>query len=530
MKRLTTEIFIERAKAIHNDKYDYAKSNYSNCRTEICIICPEHGEFYQSPSGHLSGRGCPECRWISMKRNQRDTVDAFIAKAIHMHGTKYSYDNVNYEGCKKEVKITCPVHGDFMQKPQNHLRGHGCPLCGGSKKATLDEWLHKAKAVHGDKYDYSKVKYVNGRTKVCIVCPKHGDFYQTPDSHLKGRGCKKCANEISSSKKRLSTADFIQKAISVHGDLYDYSKVNYINAQTKVCIRCPIHGEFYQTPNSHTQGNGCKKCSHQLLGEYARLSTDTFVNRSKEIHNDKYDYSKVFYINNNTAVTIICPEHGEFNQLPANHLKGCGCPKCVNKQLDTNDWIEKAKKIHGNKYDYSKVVYEHSRKPVTICCPIHGDFEQLPVFHLQGHGCQKCNSSNGEIITANILKKIDCSYIREKTLHYQDGSWGFVDFWTDYGAIEYDGEQHFYERSFFGGLDEYLKNIERDRKKTEYFKMNGIPLLRIRYDQINEAEKIIQHFINNSDFYKDRCNPYLTNEEYYSIREANGGTNETRAS
>jgi rubrerythrin len=123
-------------------------------------------------------------------------------------------------------------------------------------KFTKDDFIRSARKVHGDKYDYSKVVYKNNKTDVCIICPIHGEFYQTPNSHLKGRGCPICGGTKKSTKE-----DFIIKAKQVHGDKYDYSKVVYVNNQIKVCIICPIHGEFYQTPKNHLSGQGCPKCS-----------------------------------------------------------------------------------------------------------------------------------------------------------------------------------------------------------------------------------------------------------------------------
>ena len=128
-------------------------------------------------------------------------------------------------------------------------------------KSTNEEFIKKARKVHGDKYDYSKVNYVKSKTKVCIICPIHGEFWQTPNNHLQGQDCPQCG-EI---KRKISLSDtkdiFISKAKQVHGDRYDYSKVEYKNNRTKVCIICPTHGEFLQKPNSHLNGQGCRKCS-----------------------------------------------------------------------------------------------------------------------------------------------------------------------------------------------------------------------------------------------------------------------------
>ena len=380
-KKMTTEEFIAKAREVHGDKYNYSKVEYINRRTKVCIICPEHGEFWQAPNSHLNGRGCPKCGGI-----YKYTTEDFIAKAREVHGDKYDYSKVEYITKKTKVCIICPKHGEFWQKPANHLLGQGCPKCGGSAKLTTDDFIAKAREVHGDKYDYSKVEYVNSKTPVCIICPEHGEFWQKPNYHLSGSGCDKCGGTY-----KYTTEEFIAKAREVHGDKYDYSKVKYVNASTKVCIICPEHGEFWQAPNSHLNGRGCPKCGH----ENANMTTEEFIKKARAIHGDKYDYSKVEYANANVKVCIICPEHGEFWQLPGIHLSGHGCPKCSGRgKLATEEFIQRAKEVHGDKYDYSKVEYKGNKNKVCIICPEHGEFWQTPNSHLQGQGCPKCVGKN----------------------------------------------------------------------------------------------------------------------------------------
>ena len=199
---------------------------------------------------------------------------------------------------------------------------------------TTEIFIEHAKKVHGDKYDYSKVEYVNNHTKVCIICPFHGEFWQTPMKHLIGRGCHKCGL-IKKAKSRTSNKEeFIKKARDIHGDKYDYSKVEYVNSSTKVCIICPIHGEFWQTPNQHLMNHGCSKCQYDYIGELFRKKTNKFIEEARQIHGDKYDYSKVVYKNDKTKVCIICPKHGEFWQTPGMHIQGQGCPTCNESQLE----------------------------------------------------------------------------------------------------------------------------------------------------------------------------------------------------
>ena len=141
-----------------------------------------------------------------------------------------------------------------------------------NKVIDTKSFIEKAKSIHGDKYDYSKVEYVNSHTKVCIICPKHGEFWQLATNHLRGKGCSKCKNESTSKRQVSSKDEFITKARKVHGDKYDYSKVEYINSQTKVCIICPIHGEFWQSPNPHLRGKGCGLCRESHLEREMRIA------------------------------------------------------------------------------------------------------------------------------------------------------------------------------------------------------------------------------------------------------------------
>jgi Zn finger protein HypA/HybF involved in hydrogenase expression len=181
---------------------------------------------------------------------------------------------------------------------------------------------------------------------------------------------------------------FIKNAIKKHYNKYNYENIDYINNYTKIKIYCYKHGYFYQTPNSHLNGSGCPEC-----GNVKKLTTEKFVEKSKKIHNIEYDYSLVVYTNNKTNVIIICKKHGKFTQAPHAHLKGQGCPKCFgtnSKTLSKEEFIEKSKKIHGDKYSYKKVIFVNNNSKLYITCRRHGDFTQTPYNHLKGHGCPNC--------------------------------------------------------------------------------------------------------------------------------------------
>ena len=274
-KLLTTEDFILKAREIHGDKYDYKKVKYKNNSTKVCIICPEHGEFWQTPYHHISRKqGCPKC----IGRNL--TTEEFVKRARQIHSNKYDYSKVKIEDLKNKEKektcIICSEHGEFWQTPISHLNGCGCPKCGKKEaskkhsitmKMTKEQFVKRAKEVHGNKYDYSKVEYNTTNDKVCIICPEHGEFWQRATSHInKSNGCPKCHPNA-----KKTTEEFIKKAKEIHGDKYDYSKVEYINNLTPVCIVCPEHGEFWQRPNSHiSRKQGCPKCAESKLEEWLR--------------------------------------------------------------------------------------------------------------------------------------------------------------------------------------------------------------------------------------------------------------------
>ena len=394
------DLFIEKAIAKHGDKYDYSKVDYININTYVTIICSIHGEFKKQPEHHLRGQGCITCSKI----NNKYTTEQFIVDAKKKFSDAYDYSLTRYVGYKEYVIIICPSHGQFQLKAVYHLSGKKCPKCIDDVYTT--RFIEKAKIKHNDKYDYSKSIYESKEDKLIIICKQHGEFKQLPQSHLNGNGCAKCAQETYGKTHRHTLAQFIEKAKNVHGDTYDYSKVNYINNYTHVTIICKIHGDFQQQPNNHLHNGGCFKCGNIKNGVSRRNTQDDFTEKAKKIHGDKYDYSKVIYTMCKEKVTIICPSHGEFQQTPISHLRNNGCIKCAkymigvkkcsNGQLNilknTPEFIEKSKEIHGDKYDYTQVKYIGAYDKVIIMCPLHGEFLQTPYRHVSGVGCKKCSN------------------------------------------------------------------------------------------------------------------------------------------
>jgi hypothetical protein len=201
------------------------------------------------------------------------------------------------------------------------------------------------------------------------------------------------------SKPKKTTNQFIQRSKKTHGDFYDYLNVEYKSAHSKVKIICPKHGLFEQTPNNHQRGQGCKKCGKEKTGKKLSLSPQSFLQKAKEKHGDKYNYSKTVYKNTKSDIIILCKEHGEFSQSASNHLQGSGCPKCgiesciKEKRKSLNFVIEEFKKVHAdkiNKYNFSESEYIKSNEKIRIFCKDHGEFWITPNNLLGGHKCKKC--------------------------------------------------------------------------------------------------------------------------------------------
>ena len=429
------------------------------------------------------------------------TTDEFIERLKEKHGDKYDYSKIKYNGTKTKVLITCPKHGDFLMRPDKVKRSVClCPKCGyehaseGHKKQptkTTEQFIKDARKTHGDKYDYSKVEYVTAHEKVCIICPKHGEFLQEACRHTSGQGCPKCGREKLIGKNKntnLTTEEFIERGRKKHGDKYDYSKVEYKDRNTKVCIICPIHGEFYVTPAVHLGSNngGCKKCRDEKLRKKYTSNVEEFIKKAHQIHGYKYNYSKVEYIDSLTKVCIICPKHGEFWQTPNNHVGNkCICLECAKEELSkrntktTEEFIREARQVHGDKYDYQKTKYVNSKVKVCIICPKHGEFWTNPVHFLQGHGCPTCNESKLEKYVGDFLCNYGINYERQKKFKWlkHKGKLSLDFYLSQYNVgIECQGRQHFSKVDFFETHNNFEYRKKLDRIKYELCEKHGIKI------------------------------------------------------
>jgi|CXWL01.1.fsa_nt_gi Zn finger protein HypA/HybF involved in hydrogenase expression len=359
--------------------------------------------------------------------SRKSTTEDFINKARSIHGSLYNYDDVSYINSHTKVNIGCKRHSYFYQQPLSHLSGHGCPECGDEKrrvafsknalsqKLDTNSFVVKAIKTHGDTYDYTRVFYEHSEKHIFITCKQHGEFKQTPHSHLQGCGCPHCGKEnisaaLSLVGKSLAIPKefFVEKANLIHNSYYDYSKICYTKASDMLFISCPVHGEFKQSGILHLKGRGCRKCHLDGVND-----KDIFIKKALAIHGNTYDYSKTDLRNRQLGAKVIitCRKHGDFSVEPSRHVSPrtkYGCALCGNdvkisktikrhqgnKKKYLDKFLAKAASLHRDKYDYYMIsienyVDQHTKLPIT--CKKHGVFYQTPNSHLQGTGCPKCS-------------------------------------------------------------------------------------------------------------------------------------------
>lgn len=268
-------------------------------------------------------------------------------------------------------------------------------------KITTTLFIERANTKFNYLYDYTKAVYVQMHSKVEIICNIHGSFFKTPAHHLSGQGCPACSRQKELERIKnlaFSTQAFIDKATVVHGSLYCYDDVEYINYVTKVKIFCKKHNcIFLQAPAIHLSGKGCPRCGKEKAIDKNSFTKDEFILKANQVHNYKYDYILEDFCGIKSNINIFCRIHQKcFTQLASNHLSGSGCPSCgqertvADKKYTIDEFINICNKIHQNYYNYSKVEYKNNSTKVIILCPKHGVFSQLPSNHLDGHGCPTC--------------------------------------------------------------------------------------------------------------------------------------------
>lgn len=345
MKKITQQEFMARAAQVVAPHLDLSRFVYTRTGDKGTVVCAYHGEFQIRAGSLLRGDGCFKC------------------------------------GVEKRAK---------------------------KHTVSLQEFLERAEKVHGNRYDYSKVDLVGQRTKITIICREHGEFQQEPHSHLNGKGCRKCAGEKTGQRSRFPTEVLVSRLREVHGDSYGYDKVG-VRFGNKVILMCPKHGDFLASiGNLIGRKSGCPKCGLEKKGRKLRADYEELIAGLKETHGNKYEYGEVVYGRGAAQINVKCPEHGWFTQTLQDHKKGVGCEMCSRSVRDQETFLAMAREIHGDKYDYSKAVYVRALDKVLITCRKHGDFFQTPNSHINtSHGCPTCGRtgpSEGQLEVADFLK------------------------------------------------------------------------------------------------------------------------------
>lgn len=374
-KRLTTATFIRRSKDAHGNRFSYEKTIYKNYRTKLIITCKGHGDVLISPSTHLDSDGCPDC--VFENNPKRWSTKRFVREATEKFGDLYDYSLVVYKNKNTMLDIKCPIHGITKQRASVHLGSKvGCPHCNGNGKLDNNRFADKANEVHDFEYDYSLVDYQGANSLVTIGCISHGFFEQLAGRHLSGQKCLKCRQEKQvtdrESLRVKAEQDFLARAEVTHKGFYCYKSVEYKNSGDKVVIKCPSHGYFSQSPNSHLNQRGCNACAIEYKVEARRKKeASVFVSKAVAKHGSRYNYDAVEYIRSKDRVEIGCPQHNTFLQTVADHLAGCGCPDCGRET--GSGWSR------GDFLEYAKFKSKGQAKLYIIKC-----FNDLEVFYKVG--------------------------------------------------------------------------------------------------------------------------------------------------
>lgn len=361
-------------------------------------------------------------------------------------GRRLIFTEYSYENSKSKGKVYCEKHGEFYSS-YTHLRnGHGCKKCGfenhpgASLKYNTIDFIKDCLLIHGDnKFDYSKAIYKGQDYQVEIICIRHNkSFFQTAGQHKKGKiCCPDCYYENNRISQTKTNEKFKEEAKAIINNNLSLDKTIYVNSKSKIIVTCNIHGDFPIFAQNILVGQGCPKCCTKGSNNY---DNNIFIKRSKEVHGNRYDYNKINYVNNYTKIEILCSKHGAFWQIPHQHWKGGGCPKCSNSKGE-----EKIRVFLEN----NNIQFEY-QKSFDNC---------------------RSNKTNRKLFFDFYM--CDINFI-----------------------IEFDGEQHFKPvRLKKMPLSNTIINFERiknsDQIKNQYCKDNGINLLRIPYTDFTRIEKIL---------------------------------------
>ncbi len=419
---------------------------------------------------------------------KRLTQLEFINSCLEKHGSRYDYSLVEYKNLRSKINIICREHGIFIQSPKRHKEGQGCPRCHCNKNLTKEEFINLCK--NKNEYDYSLInkEIIRSDDYIKIIDINSELVYlQLSDNHKNG---------IRPTK--IESKSLINKLSTIHNNKYDYiiEKETYYSTDKIKIVNKLTSDIFDYRVDKHLKGMSPNKVTLNL-----------FLYKSKEKHNDRYDYSLIKEVNGNSdKVDIICKDHGIFKQSVSNHMNsGHGCPICIGKgKWSNNVLISEFNKVHFNIYDYSKINFNGVDNKVDIICKEHGLFQQNIHKHLIGQGCPECKqNSKGEEYIKNYLERNKIKYIRQKS--FQNCKYinklNFDFYLPDMNTcLEFDGIQHFKPIKEFGGEKEFNLILKRDECKNKWCFENNVNLIRIRYDEFDKISEILdeklQLFVN----------------------------------
>lgn len=477
-------------------------------KANITIRCKNGHVLNRTHKNHLNSKGCQYCV-------QRMTQEEFIHKSKEIHGDKFDYSLVIFTGVNKKVELVCNDCGDHIhQTPSNNLMGNSCMRCSRRKPHTTETFVDMITKIHGDKFGYHAVDYVNMSTKVKLWCNNCQKYIYKDPRNLLYSGCLTC-----SGKETLTQEEFLRRSIEAHGNLYDYSNAIYVSMDTKVEIKCLRCGHIFQIdPKHHIHRNqGCSICERNSRSERRPSRREEYIQRCVNQHGNKYDYSLIpENVKISDSVKIFCKECGKYFEQTLNvHVRSViGCQKCAGlEKLTQEEFIRKAIEVHGDNYNYSKfVVSGVDNKSIIICNKCRKEFLMSPYDHVSNNrGCPRHNKSRGERKIERFLVVNDIYYKSQKT--FKDCKniivlpFDFAILNNDgsvKGLVEFHGAQH-YRSVCFGGMsiekaEENFKNLQvRDSIKKEYCQKNGIQLLEIHYKDYKNIPIILSQFIRSLD-------------------------------
>lgn len=386
------------------------------------------------------------------------------------------------------------------------------------EKITREEFLEKFRVLYGDKYDYTLSNLEQRKEKIIVYCKVHQHYFCVSIfEHTRGVGCTKCSN-----KYKMTNFEARNFCYEKYGDLYLYDRFVFKSVLSNVVVGCKKHKEYFNINyttfrNTKIKNTLCPKCKseEESLKEVFKSNSKNkrirFITKAIEVHNNFYDYSLVEYKDNRTAITIVCPIHGNFEQTPHDHLSKCGCYNCGLDKIKarfnkTNfgEFVTKANEVHLCRYEYDETTFiRYSDKTKIYCKKCQKHFDQTPSVHLRGVGCPNCNMSRGELKVEKILISNGIEYVKQyknetcKRQNYLPFDFAILINSNVVGLIEYNGKQHYEVVRFSGDMEKNIRAFEKvkenDLFKSEWATKNDIPLLVIKYND-TKLKNIINDF------------------------------------